>query len=524
MEITAEILLNCLYLLVNNCNDTNKKLVGDVLLLADAGKEQNVIETLDADLTRFYVRLLGLIISGALDRTDPTCANRVIMMFKSDAAYENHRDLGPELESVFASRDTMTVSTLDKLVASIRNVVVFARVKKQLGGTYQKLAQIAAAPDTEQQAIGLEAIKKTMEGIGDIFTEVASELGEKARCDTINFKQRDTLVEGVRKNHARNVAGVIKTGWQGLNRSLGKADGFVAGESVFINALPHQYKTGLLVTIALSALIYNDLKAETPGKIPLIYFGSLENETFQNMIWIFKKLYYKETGRQPINLKDEQVVEWLTNYFAKFGAELIIDRFIPSEFGYDEFKARIETLEESGYEVKMAVVDYVNLMKMTGADGHASKAGRHHDICILVRNLCTFCKNKGITFVSAHPLNRDAMRLESLSTGNVVLKFGPEHLAESMDIEREVDVSFYLHLEYNHAGVRFCTMRINKHRYVDDTPKAHQFFAMPFHPDGVGILDDLGGSPGYVTDIQTYGMADVDNANDNHQISTAAVY
>lgn len=507
---------------MNNNGDSNKALVREVLAITRTDGEESVVESSDVLLERFYVKLLEQIMSGTLDRTDPVSPTRVIMAFKADPAYEAHRDMVPELENLFKSREEMKPETYDKILTSIKNVVVFYRVKKQLGTSYQKLNKAAMASDPEMISTNLQAVKSSVEDIGNIFVEVANDVAEKAKCDSINFKRRDTVERGIVKNRARNIAGVIRTPWQGLNRALGKAGGLVAGESCFINALPHQYKTGLLSTLAFGAVVYNDLKPTVPGKIPLVYFGSLENETFQNMMWIFKKLYYKETGRAPKGLTDDQVADWLMNYFAKFGTELIIDRFMPQDFGFNEFKTKIESLEDAGYEVKLAVIDYVNLMKM-GTDSKASSAGRHHDICVLVRSLCGFCKNKGITFVSAHPLNREALRLESLTTGgNVVKKFGPEHLAESMDIEREVDVSIYLHLEYNHAGVRFCTIRLNKHRYVDDTPAVHKYFAMPFMPDGVGIIDDIDGAPNYVQDIQAYGIDDAENANDNAEFKLAA--
>jgi hypothetical protein len=43
-------------------------------------------------------------------------------------------------------------------------------------------------------------------------------------------------------------------------------------------------------------------------------------------------------------------------------------------------------------------------------------------------------------------------------------------------------------------------MQRGKHRYVDDTPAAHQYCAYRFHPV-FGIRDDLLLAPEYVSDI-----------------------
>jgi hypothetical protein len=118
---------------------------------------------------------------------------------------------------------------------------------------------------------------------------------------------------------------------------------------------------------------------------------------------------------------------------------------------------------------------------------------------VLISNFRNFTSNKGITGFNAHPLNREAQKLAGLHT-KVVTRFGAEHQADTMGVDRKVDIQIFMHIEYNHLGKPFLTFNLTKNRYVNDTPKAHKSFALPLI-EGLGLIDDIGKSPTYVSNI-----------------------
>jgi len=265
-------------------------------------------------------------------------------------------------------------------------------------------------------------------------------------------------------------------------------------------------------------LLYNEPPASVVGK-PVVLFITLENEVDENIAWIFRKAYHAETGSSPDLLSDEEVIMWITDFFSRKGYELMIERYLPEKFGYPEFCARIRYLKESGYDVVLTIIDYLRLARKGGSE-KATNAARDLMVGELFSNFCNFCKHSGITFGTAHPLNRPAKMLAGSGTTNVVTKFGAEYLADSLDVEREVDISIYCHIEKNHAGESFLTFFLTKHRYVDGTPNAHKSFAYKFDPV-FGIIDDINGAPKYVKDIYAVNF---DDGPEDDSASVASVF
>jgi hypothetical protein len=110
-----------------------------------------------------------------------------------------------------------------------------------------------------------------------------------------------------------------------------------------------------------------------------------------------------------------------------------------------------------------------------------------------------YIKHKGSALFTAHQLNRGAAQLATSGQTNVVKKFNMSFLSDSMDVQRECDCIIYMFLEKNHLGVPYLTMKMDKHRHVDDTPEAHKACAYRFTP--IGIMDDMFTSDQSIKDI-----------------------
>lgn len=504
MQITADLFLDIVFLLINDNSEPFQILANELIGLYEA--EAAVAEGSDADLIRFYIRLIKSIITGGVDRDDPDALMSILLKFKSDKSFSQHREVLDDLKEVFATRkveDPQAViklsERLEKIAKKIRTVVIWHRTNKATRKIFARLQGCSGLSDPIQQASELESIKRELDSMDKNFDSSVKDTGPQP-VDSIDFHDRDSIRTGLKKFEKRNVKGILKMGLQGLNRALGSAGGFVQGESVTFNALPHMYKSGILISCAMWAVEYNPQITTEEGE-PMIIFFSLENEAYQNMYEVFKQKYYLVEGKHATGLSNEQIEEWIISFFAKFNVRFRIERFLPHNFGFREFMQRVGYFKSCGYRIIMTVVDYANLMNKSLEDSQASRGGQHLAVKELFSRMCNFTKSGGITWLTAHPLNR---RAQELSNGNInaVKKFNLDFLAESVDVEREVDVSIYMHREVNQVtGMVYLTFNLMKHRYVNDTPEAHKYFAYPFKERGVGILDDIGGPPGFVTDI-----------------------
>lgn len=505
MQISADLFLDIIFLLINDNSEPFQVIANEIIGLYEA--EAAVAEGSDADLIRFYIRLIKSIITGGVDRSDPDALMSVLLKFKSDRSFQNHREVLDDLKEVFQSRKVddpeAVVKLSNKLEATakrLRTVIIWHRTNKATRKIFARLQECSGLSDPLMQAHEMETIKTELDRMDDHFASASTIDTGPQPLDAVDFHDRDSVRAGLKKYEKRNVQGILKMGLQGLNRALGSAGGFVQGESVTFNALPHMYKSGILISCAMWAVEYNPLITTEEGE-PMIIFFSLENEAYQNMYEVFKQKYFLVEGRHATGLSNEQIEEWLIAYFAKFNVRFRIERFMPYNFGFREFMRRIGFFKSSGYRIVMAVVDYANLMNKTLDDASASRGGQHLAVKELFSRMCNFTKNAGITWLTAHPLNRKAQEVANNSI-NAVKKFNLDFMAESVDVEREVDVSIYMHREVNQVtGTAYLTFNLMKHRYVNDTPEAHKYFAYPFKERGVGILDDIGKPPGFVSDI-----------------------
>ena len=223
---------------------------------------------------------------------------------------------------------------------------------------------------------------------------------------------------------------------------------------------------------------------DRPG-IPTVLFITLENEANENIMWWFESMYVASHGRPPEGLSDDEIVDLVYDFFQHSGYDLIIERKLGPDFGYDEYVQMYERYQKAGHRILVTIIDYMNMMKKTinGKEGRSDLALRD-----LYNKMCNFNKNRMTTQISAHQLNRDAARLVVGAT-NVVKKFNDSHYADGMDVGREVDMEIFIHIERNNQGVPYLTMMRGKHRYVNDTPDKDKYCAYKF--DEYGIPDDI---------------------------------
>ena len=518
MSVGTDLLLDTIFLL---CNDENHKYDTQAHELVKTYEQESQTKTyIEPELTNFYARLIKMLLSDEIRRDSMEDRKRALMQLKSNVAIEKHRDVYDFLYDALVSGKTLTDSQMETVSERIKMARTYNDLQKHMKKAYGRLNRLSDSSNVEDQRNELANIRQQVSYLQNTLDETSSGVAKPpGMVDSISFSDKESLKEGIGKYNYRNVHHVIRMGLQGLNKMLGPSHGAKAGESIIFAALLHHYKSGMLQSVAMWSTLYN-IPPYVEGKKPMVLMISLENEAYQNMMWMFRQNYRMKTGTDPQNMTDEDIVEWAYEVFNANDMTLVVERFLPSEFGYEDLVGRIEYFESQGYYIYACIIDYMSNMRKTS--GESSRSSDNHTLIKeLYSKTCNYTKSKGITLFTAHQLTRRAQEIASSGIANVVRRFTPEHLADAFAVGREVDVIIFIHLETNHEGIPFLTMNIAKHRYEDDTRSTDKYCAYPFTK--LGIFDDLHAEkPGFARDIYTYGL-DIGSSTSKSQ-STSGVY
>jgi hypothetical protein len=366
---------------------------------------------------------------------------------------------------------------------------------------FRKLNTSATATDPQKQAEALEDISNYAQ---EFTTDYKSQTAETVMrsLEVIDLSDTKSIEVALRKNRDKRIQGIMYSGLQGVNRMFGPDGGFCA-ESIVLNALSHNYKSGMLLSFGRWIARYNHPPKPIPedpkthGK-PLVVFITLENEAHENVMAWFRNAYELLYEKSSAGLEEEVIIAFIHDYFNKNGYRFVVHRHGGGEFSADDYVNLMTEYQKAGYRVIAAIVDYIDKMKHgTGAASEQSWM----TIKATYNKMCNFSKDNTICLISAHQLNRDAARLVTSGETNVVKKFGDSMISGSMGVQQEVDMTIFLHKEVNTYGIPFLTMKWGKHRYVDNTPEEDKYTAYQFTE--FGIPDDINGEDKSVTNIYT---------------------
>lgn len=501
MLMSPELFLDCILYIINANTEQSRSLVRQVIALFETDSRNT--STVDHDITRFYVRIIKAIMETGVSKQTPDELRLILLKFQSDAFLSKRQEIYKLLYDTFMSGEQMTPEKLEGYVERLKNVLIMHHCNNASRKFFGTLNRASDITNTQERTTELRKLRDLTREVDALFTTAGADTGIRQRSlvEKVDLSDKESMKAALQKNRERSVTGVLKLGLHGLNRMLGKSRGLTRGESIMIYALPHNYKSGWIMSAAGWVSLYNTptLLTGNSGKKALVLLLSLENEAYQNAVWMFRHFYETQMMASSSHLTEDEVTDWTYQAFSARGYTLVVERHKPNEFNYPAFVQCVEDYEASGYEIVTAAVDYPNLM---AKDGITQEAAARHDLSVraLISAMCNYTKTKGITFIGAHPLNRKAKELAASGITNVVKRFDSSHLADAFDVSREVDVEVFMHIERNLDGTAYLTMQRGKHRYVDGTPLAHQYCAYRFHPQ-FGIRDDLLLSPEFVTDI-----------------------
>ena len=261
--------------------------------------------------------------------------------------------------------------------------------------------------------------------------------------------------------------------------------GFRRGETVYIPALQHEYKSGLVQSLFMQIPMYNIPKMIDTSKKPLVLYISFEDDPEVFGGFMYKYLYSSEHGTLP-DLKGvtpEAIQKYMQEKLRINGYHIKMLRVNPSAWTYKELFNYILLLESQGYEIHACIVDYLIKMDVTGCIG---KGGTEY------RDLYDRCRQffsvKKITFISPHQMSTEAKQLVRNGTNKLNLVkevVGKGYTELSKQIDQVVDVEICIAKALlNKKWV--LTMMIGKHRGAGIIPDEQKYQILRF-PVGMPI-------------------------------------
>jgi hypothetical protein len=293
------------------------------------------------------------------------------------------------------------------------------------------------------------------------------------------FELSDTL---------NNNEGIMRTGWQGLNRML--QGGFRRGEMVAVGALQHNFKTGFSLSIFEHVALYNKPFMLDETKKPLLLRISFEDPLTLNMPFLYRNIYENETGEKAV-LKGRKTSEMAAYVMEKLkvnGFEIMMLQVNPTLWTYKNIQNKILELEAEGYEIHMLELDYLAMVPTTGCtEGPAGDAMRD-----MYRRIRNFTAPKRITLITPHQLSSEAKMLMRQSGENFVQEIANKGYYDGCKrIDQEVDLEIYIHI-VKVNGKSWLTIQRGKHRLVNITPDEYKYCVLPFEDIG-DIRVDING-------------------------------
>lgn len=495
MFFTIEVFLDIILLLINQRGHADiLKLVTRFLEIYDLEFKNDIHMGGEGEYIRFYVNVIKELMIPGLDESD---IERCLLKFKMGAFVRSHPEVYEILEGIMVQTKPLSEDKQGYLRKRVHEYILTyectCNVKKMFG----KLNQAQSTTDDFKRTTYLDEVNNLCKQTATNFTPANANIHETH--NRIDFRDKRSLARGIAQHRANKVDNVLKMGLQGLNGMFGERGGIARGEAVLFCALGYNYKSTMLLNVAKWTLLYNDPVQVPGGGIPTVLFISLENEAAENMMYIYRSTYENITNTSVIGKSDDEIIEFIHSYFTERGWNLIIERRLGSDFGYDELVALYEEYTRMGYHIQMSIIDYLSMMKKNSPLNN--RQGNHLDIKDLYTKTANYFKNKDCTFVTAHQLNRTASDLAKSGVCHVVKKYHMGLLADSVDPYREMDVVIFLQLETNSYGNTYLTAYIDKHRYVNNTPDRVKFMAYRFGP--AGIPDDINCKSQVIRDLST---------------------
>lgn len=287
---------------------------------------------------------------------------------------------------------------------------------------------------------------------------------------------------------ADNGEGIMRTGFQGLNRMLD--GGFRRGEEVVIGALQHKYKSGFSLSLFKQIAMYNKPYMLDPTKKPLLVHMSFENSVELNTQFMYASIFENATGQAAVltGKSHRELSAYVNQELTVNGYHIKMMRVDPTQYSYKDICNKILQYEAEGYEIHVLMLDYLAMVPTTGC----TQGAMGQDVRDLYRRMRNFTEPRKITLITPHQLSTEAkMQIREGRQDFVKTLVGGGYYDKCKTVDNEVDVELFIHIEIVN-GVSYLTIQRGKHRKATITPLEHHYCVLQFHEIG-GLRDDING-------------------------------
>lgn len=270
----------------------------------------------------------------------------------------------------------------------------------------------------------------------------------------------------------------FKTGFQELNMAL--QGGPRPGDTMFISALQHNYKTGFSLSVFADIPLYNKPKCKDLNKKPLCYRISAEDPLRNNAQFLYQKLKFEETG-EIIDIKGvsiEEMSSYIKRRMSANGYHVIIDEVNPDHWTYQSIINRILELEAQGYCVEVFSIDYLSKIPTTGC----RQGAMGDDLLDMITKIRNAMAARGILFISPHQLSTEAKRLLQTVPADQFLYHikGGGFFERTKGLDRIYDIGLLLHKVESGTNGDYLHVVVDKHRFPTVVDSSLKSFFLPF--------------------------------------------
>ena len=323
---------------------------------------------------------------------------------------------------------------------------------------------------------------------------VASKLSDPAIVDEVDITDID-VVSNIMEKAKDTVIGTsrLKSGWHAINSMT--QGGFRRGEFVLINALPHNYKSGMAQSLTMQFALHNIPILDNADKKPLILYISFEDNSDIYLGFMYRYLYIQEFGNTPdlTDITPKQMAEYIKTKLSVNGYHVKMLRVNPSLWTYRDLLNKLLEFEASGYEIHAVITDYLAKLPTTGCDKSGAQGTDLVDMFNRIRN---FIGPKRILFITPHQLSTDAKSLirNGIPEASFVKEIANKGYTEkSKQIDQVVDLEIYQHKAYINRKPHLTLFR-GKHR-INTILDDYKFYAtLEFLPK-IPIMPDIDKEP-----------------------------
>lgn len=288
-----------------------------------------------------------------------------------------------------------------------------------------------------------------------------------------------------------NDAGIMKTGWQAINRML--QGGFRRGEEWVVGALQHNFKTGFTLSVFKHIAMYNTPYMLDKNKKPLLIRISFEDPLSLNFPFLYRNIKENQNYEYADVLNTSPVEMGLTiqKELSVSGYEILLLHVNPSLWGYRDIINYTLSLEADGYEIHLLMLDYLNMISKRGIDNTGPTGANIRE---LFRVMANHYRPRRTTLITPHQLSTEAkMLIRQGAEENFVREIANKGYYDSCKtLDQEVDGELYIHKVIADNKSWLCVQR-GKHRLISQTKEEFKYTILPFEDIG-DIRDDINSS------------------------------